>query len=84
MIIFIDSLVDDRKKPRSPLESIGTTWLEIESAQSPVLQLANKVFGTNTLRQMELAFPVETQDVLEYSWRSVEIKLSADKTEGVA
>lgn len=84
MIILVDSMVHDRKKPRGPLKSVGTTWLKIEGAQTPVLQLTNKIFRTNTFCQMELALPVETKDVLEYSWRPVEVKLSADETEGVA
>ena len=84
MIILIYAMVDHGQEPGSPLKSVGTTRLKIERTQPPVLQLTNKVLGTDRLCQVKLAFPVESEDVLKYSWRSVEIKLAADKTEGVA
>ena len=65
------------------LECVGTARLEIESTEAPVLQLTDKVLGTNTLSQVELTLPVEAQDVLEDPRGSVEIELSADQAEGV-
>ena len=47
------------------LESVSTARLEIEGTEAPVLQLSNKVLGTNTLSQVEFTLPVEAEDVLE-------------------
>ena len=67
----------------SYLESVSTAGLQIESTEAPVLQLTNKVLGTDALSQVELTLPVEAQDVLEDPRGSVEIELSADEAEGV-
>ena len=65
------------------LESVGTAGLEIESTEPPVLQLADKVLGTNALSQVEFPLPVEAQDVLEDPRGSVEVELPTDQAEGV-
>ena len=65
------------------LESVGTAGLEIESTEAPVLQLPHKVLGTDALGQVELALPVEAEDVLEDPRGSVEVELSTDQAEWV-
>ena len=63
------------------LESVSAARLQIESTEAPVLQLPDKVLGTDALSQVELTLPVEAEDVLEDPRGSVEIELSADQTE---
>ena len=65
------------------LECVRTARLEVERTEPPVLQLSNKVLGTDTLSQVEFPLPVEAQDVLEDPRWSVEIELSTDEAEGV-
>ena len=56
---------------------------KIEGAEAPVLQLSNKVLGTNALSQVEFTLPVEAEDVLEDPRWPVEVELSTDQAEGV-
>ena len=81
LFIFVHSMIHNREEPGSSLQSVGTTWLEIQSTETPVLQFTNKVLGTHTLCQVKLSFPVESQNVLEYARRSVKIEFSVDQTE---
>ena len=55
----------------------------MQRAEAPVLQLAHKVPGADALGEVELALAVETEDVLEYPRRSVEVELPTHQTERV-
>ena len=56
----------------------------MESTEAPVFQLSEEISGANTLCQVELSLPVETQNVLEYLGGAVEIKLSCGEVVGIA
>ena len=56
----------------------------MESAEAPIFQLPEEISGTNTLCEVELPLPVETQDILEYLGRPVEIKLSSGEVVRIA
>ena len=80
---MVHPVIHDGEEPAGPLESVGTAGLQVEGAQSPVLQLSHKVLGTDALCEVELALAVQTQNVLEYPGRSVEIEFTTDETKGV-
>ena len=56
----------------------------MQGAEAPVLQLAHKVPGADTLSEVELALAVQAEDVLKYPGRSVKVKLPGGERVGVA
>ena len=56
---------------------------KVQGTEAPVLQLTNKILRADALCQVELALPVQTQNVLEDPRRSVEVEFPTDETKGV-
>ena len=56
----------------------------MQSGESPVLEFPQEVPGTDALREVQFPLPVEAQNVLEDSGRTVEEELATAQGERVA
>ena len=56
----------------------------MQSRESPVLEFPQEVPGTDALREVQLPLPVEAQNVLEDSGRTVEEELASTQGKRIA
>ena len=60
-ILLVDPVVHDRQQPGGALECVGTAGLQVERAQSPVLELPQEVPGANPLSQVQFTLEQSIQ-----------------------
>ena len=65
------------------LHLLQSLLTQVESTEPPVLQLPQEISWTNTLCEVELSLPVQTQNILEYLGRPVKIEFACGEIVGI-
>ena len=55
---------------------VPCVYTKVECAESPIVELTNKVTRTDILREVELSFAIQSQNVLKYFWGAIKIKFT--------